>query len=132
VGVPEEVKNGPVWGFYGYRKALYLYDLVWEDCRWWLEDKRGRAIVEQVIRSTGSIAANIEEGYGRGFGKQYAQFLRIALGSARETKGWYYRGRRLLPEGVLRQRLELIEEIISLLVTEIKLQTRKTKELRNS
>lgn len=113
--LPEEIKNGPVWRFYGYRKALFLYDLVWQDCDMWLKDRRGKALVEQIIRSAGSIVANIEEGYGRGYGKQYAQFLKIALGSARETQGWYYRGRRLLPEEVFKERLHLLEEIISLL-----------------
>jgi four helix bundle protein len=33
-----------------------------------MKDIRGRAIAEQLIRSVGSICANIEEGYGRGFG----------------------------------------------------------------
>ncbi len=125
--VPAEIKSGPVWRFYGYQKALFLYDLVWGDCQRWLKDRRGKAIVEQIIRSAGSIAANIEEGYGRGFGKQYAYFLRVALGSARETKGWYYRGRRLPPEGLFEHRLALLEEIIPLLVTEIKQQKLKAQ-----
>ena len=127
--VPAAIKSGPVWRFYGYRKALFLYDLVWEDCQWWLKDKRGKAIVEQIIRSAGSIAANIEEGYGRGFGKQYAYFLGVALGSARETKGWYYRGRHLLPKGLLEHRLALLEEVISLLVTEKKHQKSMIRDL---
>jgi four helix bundle protein len=75
--------------------------------------------VWQLIESAGSISANIEEGYGRGFGKDYARFLKTAIGSARETRGWYYRGRRLLSTEVLNHRLRLIGQIIALLVKTI-------------
>jgi len=91
-----------------------------------MKDIRGRAIAEQLIRSVGSICANIEEGYGRGFGRDYAHFLGYALGSARETQGWYLRAKHLLPEEVLEHRLALIDEIIALLVAAIGYQ-RKTK-----
>lgn len=86
--VHQRVKEEPVWGFFAYRKALFLYDLVWQDCEKLMTDRRGRAIVDQLIRSAGSISANMEEGYGRGYGKEYAYFLRVSVGSARETKGW--------------------------------------------
>ncbi|MEW5957088.1 MAG: four helix bundle protein [Chloroflexota bacterium] len=115
----ECIKNEPAWRFYAYRKALFVYDLVWQDCDRFSSDRKGRAIVDQIIRSAGSISANIEEGHGRGFGKEFGYFLRVAAGSARETKGWYWRGRQLLPENVLEHRLTLLDEIISLLVTEI-------------
>lgn len=49
-----------------------------------------------MIESASSVSANIDEGYWRGFGKDYARFLKAALASARETRGWYYRGRHLL------------------------------------
>jgi four helix bundle protein len=117
--VPEAIKADPVWQFYAYRKGSFLYDLVGEDCETLMRDPRGRAIVEQIIRSAGSICANIEEGYGRGYGKDRNHFLRISVGSARETKGWYYRARRLLSPEVLKHRLALIDEVISLLVTEL-------------
>lgn len=118
-GVHQRVKDEPVWGFFGYRKALFLYDLLRQDCDKFGADRKGKAIVEQIIRSGGSISANIEEGHGRGFGKEYGYFLRVAGGSARETKGWYWRGRQLLSDNVLQHRLTLLDEIISLLVTEI-------------
>lgn len=121
-GVASEIRQGPVWKFYGYRKALFLYDLVWRDCEHWQQERRGWAIVDQIIRSAGSISANIEEGYGRGPGREHARFLRFALGSARETQGWYWRGRELLSEAVFSHRLALLDEIIALLVTEIKRQ----------
>jgi four helix bundle protein len=38
----------------------------------------------QMIRAALSIGSNIEEGYARGGDKEFARFLAIALGSARE------------------------------------------------
>jgi four helix bundle protein len=73
-------------------------------------------IAKQLIRSVGSICANIEEGHGRGFGKENAYFQRIALGSARESRGWYYRGRRFLKPKVFKHRTQLLDEIIAALV----------------
>ena len=118
--VAPEITNGPVWKFFGYRKALFLYDLVWADCDYWQKDQQGRAIVEQVVRSAGSVGANIEEGFGR----DNARFLKIATGSARETQGWYWRGRKLIPEAVYQHRVALLDEIIALLVTETNRQLR--------
>jgi len=114
--VAGELRNDPLWKMDAYRSALYLYDLAWEDCKQLMKDLRGRAIAEQLIRSAGSICANIEEGYGRGFGKQYAQFLRYSLGSTRETRGWYYRGRKLLTPEVTQQRYDLLGKVTGLLV----------------
>ena len=119
-GVPERIRAEPEWRFFAYPRALFLYELTWEDCGKFSGDRRGRAIAEQVIRSAGSIGANIEEGYGRGIGsKSYLYFLRVSIGSARETKGWYFRARRLLSPEVLEHRLTLLDEVIGLLATEI-------------
>ena len=120
--VPRIVSEDSLWSFETYRKALFLADLAWHDSEKMLEDGRGRAIAWQLIDSTGSVAANIEEGYGRGFGKDYARFLRIALGSARETKGWYYRGRHVYSTEMVTHQLALLEEIISGLIVTAKQQ----------
>jgi len=118
--VPETIRSEEMWQFYGYRKALFFYDVCWQDCEKLLRHPLGEAIAKQLVRSAGSISANIEEGYGRGFkGKERSYFLRVALGSARESKGWYYRAKALLSSEVLAHRLSLISEIIALLVTEI-------------
>ena len=74
-----------------YKMSLELWDECWKDTEILMKDPRGNEITKQLIRSVGSISANIEEGYGRGFGKEYPQFLRISRGSARESKGWYKR-----------------------------------------
>lgn len=115
--VPESFKRDPLWNFEVYRKAMFIADLAWVDCDKLLTDQRGRSIAWQLIESAGSVSANIEEGYGRGFGKNYAQFLRIALGSARETRGWYWKGRHVFDRQVLDHRLALTDEIIAALVT---------------
>ncbi len=117
--VPARVKAEACWRFVAYQKALYLYDLAWDDCDLLVKDVRGRAVAQQLIRSVASVSANIEEGHGRGIGgKEYLYFLRIAEGSARETKGWYFRARRLLGPKVVEARQSLLDEIIALLVTE--------------
>ena len=123
--VPPWIRKSSLWNYVAYPKTLFLYDLVWFDCETLMKDLRGKAIAEQIIRSAGSIGANIEEGYGRGLGCDYARFLSYALGSARETQGWYFRARHLLSEKVLEHRLALLDEIIALLVTTIAQQKSK-------
>ncbi len=120
--VPDSIKQDPLWHFEVYPKALLLADFAWEDCGKLMKDRRGLAIADQLIRSAGSIPANIEEGFGRGYGRDYARFLSIALGSARETRGWYYRGRKLVAAKALNYRYQLLDEIVALLVTHIKKQ----------
>ena len=115
-GVPESLKRDPLWSFQVYPKALLLSDLVWEDTDRMMKDARGRAVARQLVDSVGSICANIEEGHGRGYGKENAYFQRIALGSARESRGWYYRGRHLVDARVLEHRIRLLDEIIAALV----------------
>ncbi|HZY44651.1 MAG TPA: four helix bundle protein [Anaerolineae bacterium] len=74
----DSLTKDALWQFNLYPKTVFLYDLVWEDCEKLLKDARGRAIAAQIIRSTGSISANIEEGFGRGFGKEFGYFLNVA------------------------------------------------------
>src|ERR1043165_8910069 len=102
-----------------YKLSLELWDEFWKDSEILLRDVRGKEIVKQLTRSVGSISANIEEGYGRGFGKEYPQFLRIARGSARETKGWYKKSNRLLTVEVIANRIAKLDLIIAMLVKSI-------------
>ena len=41
---------------------------------------------EQIIRAAESVPANIAEGYGRGLGKDFVRFLRVAAASAAELE----------------------------------------------
>jgi four helix bundle protein len=132
VQVPDDIKNDPLWSFEVYPKTVLLFDFVWGDCDKLAQDYRGRKISEQLIDSAGSISANIEEGYGRGYGLDYSRFLRIALGSARETRGWYYRGRKLFDQKILNHRLKLLDEIIALLATHASRQKRRAQKAKSA
>jgi four helix bundle protein len=124
--VPGRVKAEACWKFEAYPRALYLYELAWEDCDALMRDERGRAVARQLIRSAGSISANIEEGYARGVGgKDYLYFLRVAEGSARESKGWYFRARLMLGPETVETRQALLDAILALLVTEKRRHRRK-------
>ena len=48
--VPERVKAEACWRFDAYPKALYLYELAWDDCKALMRDVRGRAVARQLIR----------------------------------------------------------------------------------
>ena len=114
---PEKLRGDPLWNSKYYQLAMYLYDQVWTDCDRLGRDFRGKEIARQLIRSAGSISANMEEAYGRKLGSaDHKRILRISLGEARESKGWYLRSRHILPEDVLESRLDILDQIISLLV----------------
>ena len=73
----------------------------------------------QLCRALGSISANIAEGYSRGSGKDRSRFYEYALGSARESRDWYYKARHVLGQPVVDHRLDLLSQIIRLLLVMI-------------
>jgi four helix bundle protein len=117
--VPEAIRSEKFWSLIAYQKALYLYDLLWQDTGTWLRDARGQILSKQIIGSADSVCSNIEEGYGRGYGRQFIPFYGYSLGSARETKGHLYRAKAFYPPEILCKRLHLASEVIALVLTEI-------------
>ena len=95
-----------------YQLACQLFDDFWADSEILGKDYRGRELVKRQVRSLDSICANIEEGYGRGFGKEWPQHLKIARGEARESRGRYRRSPHLLPAEVMTKRLATLDQII--------------------
>ena len=126
--VHPSIQKDPLWNFLAYQKALFAYDLMWEDCDSLLADERGKAVARQLTRSVGSISANIEEGFGRGYGRDYAYRLKIAIGEARESRGWYWKGRKLLSTDVLNHRIALLDEIVALIAPNISKQSKYKKQ----
>jgi four helix bundle protein len=95
-----------------YKLACQLFDDFWADSEVVGKDDRGRELVKQQTRSLDSVCANIEEGYGRGFNKEWPQHLKISRGEARESKGRYWRMRFLLPLETVKKRRAVLDQII--------------------
>ena len=87
---------------------------------------RTRSLADQLYRSLGSISANIAEGYSKGTGKDRARFYEYALGSARESRDWYFKARHVLGDEVVEHRIGQQTRIIQLLLTMIPQQRART------
>ena len=115
-GVPSEICGDALWKMEAYRLGLFLSDLAWIDATKLLKDSRTRGIADQLFRACGNISSNIAEGYSRGTGKDRSRFYEYALGSARETRDWYFKGRKVLSDKVVAHRLDVSTQLIKLLV----------------
>jgi len=124
--VPFSITTDTLWKMKVYRKALFLADINWLDVTKLTKDKRTQSLADQLYRAVGSISANIAEGYSRGTGRDRARFYEYALGSARESRDWYYKARHILGETVTNHRLDLLSEIIRMLLTIIPHQRQRT------
>jgi four helix bundle protein len=115
-GVPAVITSDPVWSVKAYRLAMYATDIGWGDVSRLAQDRRTRSLSDQLYRALGSISANIEEGYSRGSDKDRTRFYEYALGSAREARGWYYKGRYVLGDEIVTTRQQILAQVIKLLL----------------
>jgi four helix bundle protein len=114
--VLEELTRDALWRMRAYQLALFAGDLAWHDTARLVQERRLRALADQLYRAVGSIGGNIAEGYSGRSRKDQARLYEYALGSAREARVWYYQGRHHLTTEVLAHRLGLLTEIIRLLL----------------
>ena len=114
--VPSEITDDSLWKMEAYRLALFAADLAWHDVTKLAGDRRTRDLAGQLYSAVGSVEANISEGYSRGSGRDRARFYEYALGSARESRGWYYKGRHVLGEAVTMHRMKLLTHVTRLLL----------------
>ena len=105
--------------FHAYQKAKELFDRVVEDLTPLNDIPMCWKLISQQIASADSIAANIEEGFGRETPKDYRHFLVMARGSARETRGRYERFKHWLPVETIEDRLAHCDHIIGILTNVI-------------
>jgi hypothetical protein len=88
--VPEDIRRDTVWKMEAYRLGLFSADLAWKDGAKLIRDPRARSMADQLCRAAGGISSNVVEGYSRGTGRDRARFYEYALGSARESRDWYF------------------------------------------
>ena len=115
--VPETITGDSLWKMEVYRLGLFAADICWYDVTRLMQDKRTLDLSDQLYRAVGSISANIAEGYSKSTGKDRARFYEYALGSARESRDWYYKARHILGEEATHHRLIFMTQIIRLLTT---------------
>jgi four helix bundle protein len=114
--VPAEITRDALWNVTVYRLALYLADLAWEDVTRLAADHRTLGLSAQLYAAVGSIGANTAEGFFRGSAKDRARFYEYALGSARESRDWYFKARHVLGDELARRRITLVTRIVQLLL----------------
>lgn len=113
--VPPEITNDPIWKLEVYRLALFAGDIGWHDVVALSKNPLTFSISDQLQRALGSISANLTEEYSRSKGLDRARFIEYALGSARESRDWYYKSRHVLSEPIIHHRLKLSTQIIGML-----------------
>ena len=117
--VPSIITNDPIWKLEVYRFALFAGDIGWEDVQKLSKEKLMFSVADQLHRSLGSISANLTEGYSRSKGLDRARFIEFSLGSARESRDWYYKSRQVLSPEVVKHRMKLLTRIIGMLAAMI-------------
>jgi four helix bundle protein len=113
--VPSEITNDPIWKLEVYRLALFAGDIGLQDALLLAKKPLMLSIADQLHRSIDSISVNLTEGYSRSKGPDRARFIEASLGSARESRDWYYKSRHVLPTEVIKHRMGLTTRIISML-----------------
>lgn len=71
-----------------WQKSHQLFIDIANDVESFPKKRAAWIISDQILRSTGSISANISEGFGRKTRADYEHFLIMARGSTTETQNW--------------------------------------------
>ncbi|HMP84035.1 MAG TPA: four helix bundle protein [Verrucomicrobiota bacterium] len=115
--VPAAITGDALWKMEIYRVSLFACDVSWKDVTRLAQDRRTLDLSGQLYRAVGSVSANFAEGYSRSSHKDQVRFYEYSLGSARESRNWYFTGRHVLGETVAVHRIQLFTQIIRHLLT---------------
>ena len=108
-----------------YRLAVSLSATAWGDAIRLDKCAVTRRIASQLYTVTGSIRANVSEGYSRSSGADRARLFEYALGSARECRDWYALARPVLGDELADQRDEVLVHIVHILLAIIPRERRR-------
>jgi four helix bundle protein len=109
------MREDPLWGLRVYRAALYAGELGRRDAAWLARRPDCRVFAGQLARAAASISANIAEGYSRRGRRDRGRFYEYALGSARESRDWYYKARDELGPDASNARIALHTSIVRIM-----------------
>ena len=115
VDVPSVITSDPIWKLEVYRLGLFAGDIGLQDSLFLMKKPLMLSVADQLHRSIDSISVNLTEGYSRSKGPDRARFIEASLGSARESREWYYKSRHVLPVEVIKHRMGLTTRIVSML-----------------
>jgi four helix bundle protein len=118
--VPASLTRDPIWKRADYRLATFVADAAWPDAERLATHPATRKLADQLYSAVGSIGAHIAEGYSRGTGADRIRYYEYALGSARETREWYWKARHVIGEAAMTPIFNVLEQIVRLLLTAIK------------
>ena len=74
-----------------WQKAHQLFLDSLKDIDYLPRTEAGRVLENELLRSIGSISANIAEGFNARSTKEYVHYLDIARRTASESENWYYK-----------------------------------------
>jgi len=109
-----------------WQKADLMWQMICDDVQKFPNNRIGWVLSDQLLRSIGSISANIAEGYGSGYPKEFKHSLRISRKECTEAVNWLIKAQRLnyITEQRLLEYRNLATEIfkmINSLLSKIKL-----------
>ena len=110
-----EIRRDPIWKLEVYRLALFAGDIGRHDVLLISKQPLMYSVADQLHRSLGSISANLTEGYSRSKGLDRARFIESSLGSACESRDWYYKSRHVMKKEVIAHRIGLTTHLIGML-----------------
>ena len=99
-----------------WQKAHRLFLDLLNDVEAWPRRRGADLLADQLLRSCGSVSANIAEGFNRST-KKFLSCLDISLGETNETENWLYKVRdaRFSPLATAERRIEQTKEIARML-----------------
>ena len=109
---PQHFTDLKVWN-----DAHDLYLLAMKDVENFPNSKGAYNLIDQLLRSIGSISANIAEGFNRRSTKHYISYLDNSVGSTNEAENWYYKveGMKWQAKDTVEERVKKLEEIRKML-----------------
>ena len=113
---PDALRSAPIWKVRAFQIASYVASCASEDALKLERQPRFAQVGSQLVRATGSIAANIAEGYARRSRKDRIRYYEYALGSANESSGWYTVVANALGKDCLDARLTAVARVSQLLL----------------